>query len=165
MDIEQCWMRYIKAGQLMQQGHWPEAHRLYEEVLNHLPCHIQKAFENNQTKPCQFVCLISGLRDASIAQSEILNRLGRHRDAFSVLNQAYALFQFLQLERHDLIVRLRDLLAQQSEDLLAKIAAFCSAQRNGEWMLELDSISHAHEQFLQLQAMTSGETATSRMYN
>ena len=82
-----------------------------------------------------------------------------------MLNQAYALFQFLQLERHDLIVRLRDLLAQQSEDLLAKIAAFCSAQRNAEWMLELDRVSHAHEQFLQLQAMASGETATARLYN
>lgn len=42
MNIEQCWMRYLKAEQLMEQGHWPEAHRLYEDVLNHLPSHIHK---------------------------------------------------------------------------------------------------------------------------
>lgn len=79
MNIEQCWMRYLKAEQLMEQGHWPEAHRLYEDVLNHLPNHIQSALDNEQTKPCQFVCLISGLRDASVAQSEILNKLGLHQ--------------------------------------------------------------------------------------
>ncbi len=165
MDIDQCWMHYIKAGQLMKQGHWPEAHRLYEEVLNHLPDYLHKAFEDGQTKPCQFVCLVSGLRDASVAQSEILNRLGQHREAFAALNKTYALFQFLQLERSDLIERLKDLLAQQSEDLLAHMAAFCSAQRNEEWMLELDRVSRTHEQFLQLQAMTSGELATPRLYN
>ncbi|WP_335928773.1 hypothetical protein [Vibrio parahaemolyticus] len=54
MNIEQCWMRYLKAEQLMEQGHWPEAHRLYEDVLNHLPSHIHKALENDLTKPCQF---------------------------------------------------------------------------------------------------------------
>lgn len=49
MNIEQCWMRYLKAEQLMEQGHWPEAHRLYEDVLNHLPSHIHKALENDLT--------------------------------------------------------------------------------------------------------------------
>jgi hypothetical protein len=165
MDIEQCWMRYMKAGQLIQQGHWPEAHRLYEDVLNHLPNHIHSALENEQTKPCQFICLISGLRDASVAQSEILNRLGSQRAAFSALNQTYALFQFLQLESHDLIERLSHLLAQQSEDLLAHMAAFCTAQRNAEWMIELQHVTHAHEQFLHLQAMISAESANMRLYN
>ena len=144
MDIDQCWMRYMKAGQLMQQGHWPEAHRLYEDVLNHLPNHIHSALENDQSKPCQFICLISGLRDASVAQSEILNRLGSQREAFYALNQTYTLFQFLQLESHDLIKSLANLLAQQSEDLLAHMAAFCSAQRNAEWMIELNHVTHAH---------------------
>ncbi len=46
----------------------------------------------------QFVCLVSGLRDASVAQSEILNKLGLQRDAFSALNQTYALFQFCSLK-------------------------------------------------------------------
>jgi hypothetical protein len=165
MNIEQCWMYYMKAGQLMQQGHWPEAHRLYEDVLNHLPNHIHSALENDQTKPCQFVCLIRGLRDASVAQSEIFNRLGLQRDAFSALNQTYALFQFLQLENHGLIERLGSLLAQQSEDLLAHMAAFCSAQRNAEWMLELQRVTHAHEQFLQLQTMISGNPVAARLYN
>lgn len=165
MDIEQCWMRHMKAGQLIQEGHWPEAHRLYEDVLNHLPNHIHSALENDQTKPCQFICLVSGLRDASVAQSEILNRLGSQREAFSALNQTYALFQFLQLESHDLIERLGHLLAQQSEDLLAHMAAFCSAQRNAEWMIELNHITHAHEQFLHLQAQISGETSNTRLYN
>lgn len=72
----------------------PEAHRLYEDVLNHLPNHIHSALENEQTKPCQFVCLVSGLRDASVAQSEILNKLGMQQEAFSALNQSYALLQF-----------------------------------------------------------------------
>ncbi len=92
---------------------------LYDDVLNNLPNHIHLALENAQTKPCQFVCLITGLRDASVTQSEILNKLGLQHDAFSILNQTYALFQFLQLESHDLIERVGHLLGQQSEDLLA----------------------------------------------
>lgn len=143
----------------------PEAHRLYEDVLNHLPSHIHKALENDLTKPCQFVCLVSGLRDASVAQSEILNKLGLQRDAFSALNQTYALFQFLQLESHELIERVGHLLGQQSEDLLAHMAAFCSAQRNAQWMIELDHVTRAHEQFLHLQAMSSAEAVASHLYN
>lgn len=92
---------------------------LYDDVLNNLPNHIHLALENAQTKPCQFVCLITGLRDASVTQSEILNKLGLQHDAFSILNQTYALFQFLQLESHELIERVGHLLGQQSEDLLA----------------------------------------------
>lgn len=115
MNIEQCWMRYLKAEQLMEQGHWPEAHRLYDDVLNNLPNHIHLALENAQTKPCQFVCLITGLRDASVTQSEILNKLGLQHDAFSILNQTYALFQFLQLESHELIERVGHLLGHRAK--------------------------------------------------
>ncbi len=43
MEIERCWMHYLKAEQLMEQGHWPEAQRLYGDVLNSLPHHIQDA--------------------------------------------------------------------------------------------------------------------------
>ncbi|WP_335928774.1 hypothetical protein, partial [Vibrio parahaemolyticus] len=113
----------------------------------------------------QFVCLVSGLRDASVAQSEILNKLGLQRDAFSALNQTYALFQFLQLESHELIERVGHLLGQQSEDLLAHMAAFCSAQRNAQWMIELDHVTRAHEQFLHLQAMSSAEAVAPHLYN
>ena len=34
---------------------------------------------------------------------------------------------------HELIERVGHLLGQQSEDLLAHMAAFCSAQRNAQW--------------------------------
>ncbi|MGU3841764.1 hypothetical protein ACVZHT_08995, partial [Vibrio diabolicus] len=144
---------------------WPEAHRLYDDVLSNLPNHIHSALENAHTKPCQFVCLITGLRDACVAQSEILNKLGLQRDAFSTLNQTYALFQFLQLENHELIERVGHLLGQQSEDLLAHMAAFCSAQRNAQWMIELDHVTRAHEQFLHLQAMSSAKSSPSHLYN
>ncbi|MDW1982259.1 hypothetical protein R7P35_23930, partial [Vibrio sp. Vb0304] len=100
-----------------------------------------------------------------VAQSEILNKLGLQREAFSALNQTYALFQFLQLESHDLIERVGHLLGQQSEDLLAHMAAFCSAQRNAQWMIELDHVTRAHEQFLHLQAMSSAEAVAPHLYN
>ncbi|WP_322804387.1 hypothetical protein SO574_19195 [Vibrio alfacsensis] len=165
MDLEQCWMRYLKAEQFTTQGHWPEAHRLYDDVLSHLPNHIHAVLEDEQTKPCLFICMISGLRDASVAQSEILNKLGLHQEAYSTLNQSYALLQFLQLENHPLIHRVRSLLSKQSEDLLAHMAAFCSAQRDAKWMIELNHVSRAHEQFLQLQALSEAQANPSKLYN
>ncbi|EJK2115806.1 hypothetical protein BOO35_13790 [Vibrio navarrensis] len=147
MDVEQCWMRYLKAQELMEQGHWPEAHHLFNDVLSHLPMHIQSATEACSLKPCQFACLLRGLRDASIAQSEIYNRMGLHHDAFSTLNQTYALFQFLALESGELIDRLRSTLVQHTDALLSYMTAFCRAQRNAHWMLELEHVSHAHAQF------------------
>ncbi len=108
---------------------------------------------------------MSGLRDASVAQSEILNKLGMQQEAFSALNQSYALLQFLQLESHDLIGRVSQMLSKHSEDLLAHMAAFCSAQRNAEWMIELDHVTRAHEQFLYLQTMSSAETGATQLYN
>lgn len=103
MDLQQCWTHYLKAEQLLEQGHWPEAHYLYDQVLCHLPTHIQSALDCKDTKPCQFSCLLTGLRDAAVSQSEILNKLGQHDRAFELLNQSYALLQFLSIESADLV--------------------------------------------------------------
>ncbi len=43
--------------------------------------------------------------------------------------------------------------------------AFGSAQRNAEWMIKLNDVSHAHEQFLHLQSIISGQPTTKRLYN
>lgn len=40
MNIEACWNRFLKAEQLVEQGHWPEAYHLFDEVLQHLPHHF-----------------------------------------------------------------------------------------------------------------------------
>ena len=156
MELERCWMYYLKAEQLMEQGHWPEAQRLYQDVLTHLPHHVQEASFNDDIKPCQFACLLAGLRDATVAQSEILNRLGQQRLAFNTLNQSYALLQFISLENTDLINRTHSLLEKQSEDLLNHLIAFCSAQRNAQWMIELEQLQKAHHHFAQLK--TTPET-------
>ncbi|MEZ9056644.1 hypothetical protein [Vibrio pelagius] len=152
MDLERCWMHYLKAEQLMEQGHWPEAQRLYGDVLSSLPHHIQNAAFQNDIKPCQFACLLTGLRDASISQAEILNKLGQQQDAFDTLNQTYALMQFISLEDNSLIKRTHSLLEQQSEELLRHLIAFCSAQRNAHWMLELEQLQRAHHYFGQLKS-------------
>ena len=159
MEIERCWMHYLKAEQLMEQGHWPEAQRLYGDVLNYLPHHIQDAAYQSDIKPCQFACLLAGLRDASVAQSEILNRLGQHQQAFDTLNQSFALMQFISLESTELIQRTHELLEKQSEDLLNHLIAFCSAQRSSHWMLELEQIQRAHHHFGQLK--TTSEVQSS----
>lgn len=83
-----------KAEKLVNQGHWPEAHYLFEQVLAYLPQHLHYAAQSTQTKPCQLVCLISGLRDCAVYQSEILNTMGQQQGAYQVLNQSYALLQF-----------------------------------------------------------------------
>ena len=54
------------------------AHYLYEQVLNHLPTHLQEALLDDETKACQFSGLIEGLSDAAISQAEILNRMGNN---------------------------------------------------------------------------------------
>lgn len=150
VNLEQCWVRYLKAEELMAQGHWPEAHRLYDDVLNYLPGHIHVALEHEGTKPCQFACLLGGLRDTSLAYTEILNKLGSHHEAFHTLNQTYAFLQFLQLEKHDLIDRVRSVLSAQIEELYSHMAAFCSAQRNAQWMLEFSHVTRAHQKFSHL---------------
>lgn len=63
--------QFLQAEQLLKQGHWSQAHYLLEDVLHYMPQHIHSAAHDEQTKPCQMACLITGLRDAAIAQSEI----------------------------------------------------------------------------------------------
>lgn len=106
MELQQCWNSFLQAEQLLKQGHWSQAHYLLEDVLHYMPQHIHSAAHDEQTKPCQMACLITGLRDAAIAQSEIFNNIGQYQRAFDVLNQAYALLQFLSIEEIDSMRRL-----------------------------------------------------------
>lgn len=147
MDLQQCWSHYLKAEQLLQQGHWPEAHYLYHQVLEHLPSHLQNALTDGHTKPCQFSCLIACLRDAAVSQSEILNKMGQQQQAFDLLNQTHAHLQFVSIESFDLVHATQAIIHQQCEDLLKHIAAFCSAQRSAKWMFELEQIQKAHHYF------------------
>lgn len=135
MELQQCWNSFLQAEQLLKQGHWSQAHYLLEDVLHYMPQHIHSAAHDEQTKPCQMACLITGLRDAAIAQSEIFNNIGQYQRAFDALNQAYALLQFLSIEEIDLMRRLNSTLCQVSEYLLRHINAFCYAQLvpNGSW--------------------------------
>ncbi len=152
MDLQQCWAHYLKAEQLLEQGHWPEAHYLYEQVLNHMPGHIESALHCDETKPCQFVCLLTGLRDIAVSQSEILNRMGQYQCAFDVLNHAYGLLQFISIETVPLVRSVANILDKHSEDLMRHLGAFCSAQRNAEWMLEYEHVQKAHHHFATLKS-------------
>ncbi|WP_070966008.1 hypothetical protein [Vibrio sonorensis] len=156
MDLQECWSHYLKAEQLLEQGHWPEAHYLYEQVLGYMPGHIHSAISDEETKPCQFACLLTGLRDATVSQSEILNRLGQQQRAFDALNQAYGLLQFISLETGSLIDSTATVLEKHSEDLLRHMGAFCSAQRNAEWMLEFEHVQRAHHHFSSLKYQNAG---------
>lgn len=160
MDLQQCWTHYLKAQQLLEQGHWPEAHYLYEIVLTHLPSHLQNALGSEDTKPCQFRCLITGLRDAAVSQSEILNKMGQHQQAFDLLNQTYAHLQFVSIESFELVYATQHIIQIQCEDLLRHIGAFCSAQRSAQWMLEFEHVQRAHHYFSTLkQHNTAMESA------
>lgn len=166
MNIEQCWMHFLKAQELMEQGHWPEAHHLFDEVLTYLPTHIQSAVHDETLKPCQLVCLLSGLRDASTMQSELYNRMGLYQEAFSTLNNSYALFQFIALEQSKLIQRVHAMLGKLSDDLLGYMTAFCRAQRNAHWMLELEQVNRAHAHFAALNMLHHGtQHRASRVLN
>ncbi len=100
-----------------------------------MPQHIHSAAHDEKTKPCQMACLLTGLRDGAIAQSEIFNNIGQYQRAFDALNQVYALLQFLSIEEIDLMRRLNSTLCQVSEYLLRHINAFAtrSAVPNGRW--------------------------------
>ncbi len=165
MDIEQCWMRFLKAEQLLDQGHWPEAHHLYKEVLDYLPDHLLAAVESGTLKPCQFLCLLNGLRESSVKQSEILNKLGQHREAFSTLNQCYALLQFLALEPGVFIQRVQGYLRQHSEDILAYLSAFCHAQHSEQWTMEYAQVQNAHQHFIQLQEQMNNGVFSSQAFH
>lgn len=164
MDLQQCWTHYLKAEQLLEQGHWPEAHYLYEQVLGHLPSHIQSAIHNEGTKPCQFSCLLTGLRDAAISQSEILNKMGQYQQAFDLLNQSYALLQFLSIESCELVRATHHVLDRNSEELLRHMGAFCSAQRNAQWLLEFEHVQKAHHHFSALKTYNTA-TESARVIN
>ncbi|CAG23044.1 hypothetical protein [Photobacterium profundum] len=160
MELQQCWMRYLKAEQLMEQGHWPEAHHLYSEVLNNLPAHIHLALEDENIKPCQFSCLLIALRDATVAQSSILNRMGQYQNAFAILNQSYALLQFISLETSILVQRTSSTLNKQSDDLLRYMGAFCIAQCDSQWMAEYEQLQKAHHYFAQLKVTPDSSHST-----
>jgi len=163
MKLEQCWLHYIKAEELIQQGHWPEAHYLYSDVLSHLPVHIQNAVNCERTRPCQLRCMLDGFRNACINQSEILNNLGRKEEAFTLLSHTYSYFQFLALESHVIVNTINPVLHNHSEDLFRYISAFCAAQRNADWMQELANVQKSHHHFHQLQHSVSFEQ--SRLLN
>lgn len=150
MELQQCWTRYLKAEQLMEQGHWPEAHYLYEDVLHHLPTHIQTAVNDHHVKPCQFACLLSGLKDAAVSQSQIYNQLGRPNQAFTSLNQSYALLQFLSIEPSRIIASVHSVLSKHCDDLLHHMAVFCHAQRDAQWLVTFGEIEQTHQQFNKL---------------
>ncbi|MBF9003259.1 MULTISPECIES: hypothetical protein [Vibrio] len=153
MDLQQCWSSFLKAEQLLQDGHWPQAHYLLEDILHDLPGHINQAATDDHTKPCQFSCLIAGLRDTTVYQSEILNNMGQQQRAFEALNQSYALLQFLSIEDSDLIRSVSKVLEKHSEDLLHHMGAFCHAQRNAQWQLEYEQVEKAHHHFSQLKRL------------
>lgn len=163
MNIEQCWSYYMKADELNKEGHWPEAHHLYNDVLNYLPGHIEAAVSSESTKPCQLMCLLNSYCDSTISQSEILNNLGQRKAAFDLLNQTYGYFQFLTLEPSSLVNRLCSELHNHSEELYRHISAFCIAQRSAEWMLELKTVEKTHHQFYLLQSKT--HTQLSKLLN
>lgn len=167
MDLQQCWAHYLKAEQLLDQGHWPEAYRLYEAVLAHLPSHLQQALLDSNTKPCQFKCLVTGLRDAAVSQSEILNKMGQHQQAFDLLNQTYAQLQFVSIESFELVQATQQTIHNRCEDLLRHMGAFCSAQRSAQWMLEFENVQKAHHYFTNLKqynTLTQHNTAAPSSY-
>lgn len=155
MDLQQCWTHYLKAEQLLEQGHWPEAHYLYEQVLSHLPSHLQSALQDGNTKPCQFSCLVTGLRDAAVSQSEILNKMGHYQQAFNLLNQTYAQLQFASIESIELVQATHQTLDRQCDDLYRLLGAFCGAQRSAQWMLEFEQVQKSHHYFTTLKAHQS----------
>ncbi|WP_162048253.1 hypothetical protein [Vibrio taketomensis] len=147
MNLQQCWNHYVKAEEMLKQGHWPEAQYLYDQVMHNMPTYIQEALQNQETKPCQFACLVNGYRDAAIAHSQILNHLGQQHSAFDTLNQAYALVQFISIESSSLVNATRKLLSRTSNDLLHHISLFCTSQRDANWMLELELLQKAQHYF------------------
>lgn len=152
MDLQQCWNAFLHTQRLLKQGHWPEAHQLLDDVLHFMPQHIQSAAYDEETKPCQMAYMLTGLRDAAIAQSEILNNMGQYQRAFDVLNQSYALLQFLSIEEVELMRRLNPTLCQISDHLLLHLNAFCYAQRSAEWQLKYQHVEKAHFYFNQLRS-------------
>ena len=150
MNLQDCWTNYLTAEQLLEDGHWSAAHQVFEKVLQHLPQHIQTALTDEDTRPCQFACLLKGLKDASISQSEILNHMGEHDAAFDLLNQSYALLQFIYLEPNLLVKHSTQSLETHSDDLLKHMTAFCAAHEESHWARELQQVQESHHHFRNL---------------
>lgn len=150
MDLKQCWSHYLKAKKCLTQGHWPEAYYLFDDVLRHLPTHLQRAVQDDQTQPCQLVCLIAGLKETAISQADILNSMGQPQQAYQALNQTYALLQFLSIETTELIQLVAQVFDKHSNDLLEQINIFCHTQRSASWQLEYANVEKAHRYFTQL---------------
>lgn len=150
MNLQQCWSSYTKAEELLKNGHWPQAHYLFDDVLQNLPNHIQTTAKDPNAKPCQLVCLVSGLHDAAIQQAEILNNMGQQQRAFEALNQAYGLLQFLSIENNELISAASSVLDKHSTNLLFHLSHFCLTQRDANWQLVYQNIEKAHLYFTQL---------------
>lgn len=150
MNLKQCWNHYLKAEQLLAQGHWPEAHYLLTDVLHHLPKHLYNAAQSEQTRPCQLICLITGLKESAVYQSGILCTMGQDKYAYQALNQTYALLQFISIEGTDLIRSVAKVLNKHSNELLGHIHQFCHNQRSASWQLEYQDLEKAHQYFTQL---------------
>lgn len=152
MELKQCWANYHQAENLLKHGHWAQARFLFEDVLHDLPAHFQEAAEHGNLKPCQMVCLIAVLRDASVQQAEILSSMGHPQRAFAILNNCYALLQFTSIEESELINRVASVLDESSEQLLNHMTRFCMSQRQASWQLEHEHLTKSHHYFSQLKA-------------
>lgn len=150
MNLQDCWTNFLTAEQLLEDGHWSAAHQVFEKVLQHLPQHIQTALHDEETRPCQFACLLRGLKDATTSQSEILNHMGEHHAAFDLLNQSYALLQFIALEPNVLVKHSTQTLEKHSDDLLKHMTAFCAAHHDSHWAGELQKVEESHHHFRNL---------------
>lgn len=150
MDLKQCWSHYLKAKKYLAQDHRSEAYYLFDDVLRYLPAHLHQAVQDDQTQPCQLVCLIAGLKETAISQADILNNMGQPQQAYQVLNQTYALLQFLSIETIELIQLVAHVFDKHSHDLLEQINILCHSQRSALWQLEYANVEKAHRYFTQL---------------
>ncbi|MGL6314982.1 hypothetical protein [Vibrio sp. WXL103] len=147
MEIQQCWNCFITAEKLLKKGNGRGALPLFQRVLDHLPTHIYQALESKNTRPCQFVCLIAGQRDAAMYQSTILNSLGKPEQAYNTLRQSYALMQFLALEQIPLVKATFPVIEETTNQLLSHLDALCRSQHNQEWQNRLSELTYAHNRF------------------
>lgn len=163
MDLQQCWTKFLQAEQFMQQGHWSHAQYLFKEVLTDLPSHIEAALHDEDVKPCQFSCLLRGLKDASVFQSEILNKLGYHHQAYETLNTVYGQCQFWAMDDSEIISNVTNTLEECIDSLYSHLVAFFKSKKDEpEWLQHLEVLQRAHHNFGSLKA-TPYQMSTSRL--
>ncbi|MCK6263729.1 hypothetical protein KP803_10635 [Vibrio sp. ZSDE26] len=158
MNIQHCWETYQKAELLLAEGHWPEAYHLFDNVLHYIPEHINTSVYQDDIEPCQFVALVSTLRDTSIAQSKVLMRMGRQQCAFHVMNQCYCQLQFISIEDSPLVIKTLSIINKYSEDMVSHISEFCASQRSAQWMIELETLQRSHHYFSQIKSASGKQT-------